>query len=173
MAGKVLFITVAELKKKSMIDGNVDPDKLIQFVEVAQDTHIQNYLGTNLYRALQSKIGDGSIDDVANADYKLLWLDYVKPMLVWFSQSSYLPFAMFQIQNGGVFKHRPENSDAIDTKEMSMLLSKVTETAEFYTRRFVDYICDNYSKFPEYNTIANNSDMHPDNDVNFHSWFLG
>lgn len=173
MAGKVLFITVKELKAKSMIDGNVDPDKLVQFIEVAQDTHIQNYLGTALYRSLQTKIGDGTIDDPANADYKNLWLDYIKPMLIWFSQSSYLPFAMFQVQNGGVYKHRSENSDAVDSREMSMLLSKVTETAEFYTRRFVDFMCDNTSKFSEYNTTTNNSDMSPDRDVNFHSWFLG
>ena len=49
---KALFITLEELKRKSIIDGNVDTDKLIQFVEVAQDTVIQNYLGTKLYNAI-------------------------------------------------------------------------------------------------------------------------
>ena len=44
MAQKALFITINDLKRKSIIDGNVDADKLIQFIEVAQDTHIQNYL---------------------------------------------------------------------------------------------------------------------------------
>ena len=49
MAEKALFITINDLKRKSIIDGNVDADKLIQFIEVAQDTHIQNYLGGKLY----------------------------------------------------------------------------------------------------------------------------
>ena len=53
---KALFITLEELKRKSIIDGNVDTDKLIQFVEVAQDTVIQNYLGTKLYNTLQSGV---------------------------------------------------------------------------------------------------------------------
>ena len=44
MAKKALFISVDDLKKKSIIDGNVDSDKILQFVEVAQDTHIQGYI---------------------------------------------------------------------------------------------------------------------------------
>ena len=138
MAQKALFITINDLKRKSIIDGNVDADKLIQFIEVAQDTHIQNYLGGLLYKKLQTLIINDTISDAANSDYKSLLDDYIKPMLVWFTQSSYLPFAMYQISNGGVFKHRSENSETISLEEMRMMLAKVTETAEFYTRRFVD-----------------------------------
>ena len=43
---KALFITMTELKRKSIIDGQFDTDKLIQFVEVAQDVHIQNFQGS-------------------------------------------------------------------------------------------------------------------------------
>ena len=131
MAQKALFITINDLKRKSIIDGNVDADKLIQFIEVAQDTHIQNYLGGLLYNKLQTLVLNGTIGDSGNADYKLLLDDYVKPMLTWFTQSSYLPFAMYQISNGGVFKHRSENSETISLEEMRMMLAKVTETAEF------------------------------------------
>ena len=91
MAQKALFITINDLKRKSIIDGNVDADKLIQFIEVAQDTHIQNYLGGLLYKKLQTLIINDTISDAANSDYKSLLDDYIKPMLVWFTQSSYLP----------------------------------------------------------------------------------
>ena len=171
MAQKALFITINDLKRKSIIDGNVDADKLIQFIEVAQDTHIQNYLGGLLYKKLQALILAGTIDDAGNSDYKLLLDDYVKPMLTWFTQSSYLPFAMYQISNGGVFKHRSENSETISLEEMRMMLAKVTETAEFYTRRFVDYMDYNSTLYPEY-ASSTNGDMYPDKDVNFNSWVL-
>ena len=171
MAQKALFITINDLKRKSIIDGNVDADKLIQFIEVAQDTHIQNYLGGLLYKKLQALILAGTIDDADNADYKTLLDDYVKPMLTWFTQSSYLPFAMYQISNGGVFKHRSENSETISLEEMRMMLAKVTETAEFYTRRFVDYMDYNSTLYPEY-VSSTNGDMYPDKDVNFNSWVL-
>ena len=61
MAKKALFITIQDLKQKSIISGNVDPDKIVQFVEVAQDTHIQNYLGGKLYQKLQTLILDERI----------------------------------------------------------------------------------------------------------------
>ena len=64
---KALFITMTELKRKSIIDGALDTDKLIQFVEVAQDIHIQNFLGTKLYEKIQSLITGGTLDDAANA----------------------------------------------------------------------------------------------------------
>ena len=54
MALKALFISVGDLKKKSIVDGNVDSDKIVQYIEIAQDIHIQNYLGGSLYKKIQS-----------------------------------------------------------------------------------------------------------------------
>lgn len=169
---KALFITVDELKKKSVIDGNVDDDKLIQFIEVAQETHIQNYMGTNLYRRVKGILEAGTIDDGPNAAYKTLWVDYVKPMLFWFSQDSFLPFAMFQITNGGVFKHTHEASETITVDELRIMQQQVRQNAEFYARRFVDYVCDNETLFPEYRTRENDSDIWPDQDPTYLGWVL-
>lgn len=169
---KALFLTVKDLKAKSIISGNTDGDKLIHFIEVAQDIHIQNYLGGKLYDKLQALIISNEIELAANADYKLLRDDYIKPMLTWFTQSEYLPFAMFKIDNGGVSKHRGENSDNVDYGDIDRMMSKINDRSEFYTRRFLDYICFNSSKFPEY-TNNQNGDMYPDRDTDtFSSWVL-
>ena len=53
---KALFISVADLKKKSIINGNVDSDKIIHFIEIAQHIYIHQYLGTSIYDKLQSLI---------------------------------------------------------------------------------------------------------------------
>ncbi len=172
MALKALFISVGELKKKSIIDGAVDSDKILQYIEIAQDINIQNYLGGRLYKALQSKIVDGTIGDVANSDYKELLDEYIKPMLIWYTQATYLPYSMFQISNGGMFKHRSENSDTVTKEEMDYIVQKAKDTAEFYTRRFMDYICNNSNKYPEYNDNQS-EDMYPDKDVNYTGgWFI-
>jgi len=169
---KALFLTVKDLKAKSIISGNTDGDKLIHFIEVAQDIHIQNYLGGKLYDKLQALIISNEIELAVNADYKLLRDDYIKPMLTWFTQSEYLPFAMFKIDNGGVSKHRGENSDNVDYGDIDRMMSKINDRSEFYTRRFLDYICFNSSKFPEY-TNNQNGDMYPDRDTDtFSSWVL-
>ena len=49
----VLFISRTDLVKNSIIDGNVDTDKFIQFIKVAQETEIKNYLGTKLYEKIR------------------------------------------------------------------------------------------------------------------------
>ena len=171
MAQKALFITLNDLKRKSIIDGNVDGDKLVQFIEVAQDTHIQNYLGGKLYNKLQALVISNEINDAGNVKYKNLIDIYIKPMLVWFTQSAYLPFAMYQVSNGGVFKHRSENAETISVEELNSMLNRVNETAEFYTRRFVDFMGFYSQDYPEYNE-STNGEMYPDRDVNFHSWVL-
>jgi hypothetical protein len=38
------------------MNGNVDTDNFIQYVKIAQDIHIQNYLGTDLLEKLKSEI---------------------------------------------------------------------------------------------------------------------
>ena len=167
-----LFISTQDLKKNSIIDGNVDSDKIVQYIEIAQDIHIQNYLGGKLYKKLQTLIVNGTITDSANSDYKTLLDDYVKPMLIWYTQATYLPYSMFQISNGGMFKHRSENSDTVSKEEMDYIVQKAKDTAEFYTRRFMDYMDFNSQKYPEYLQSANEN-MHPDRDVNFGGIYLG
>ncbi len=172
MSRKALFITVQDLKAKSIISGNTDADKLIHFIEVAQDMHIQNYLGGKLYDKLQELIISGDIDLPAYSDYKNLRDTYIKPMLIWFTQSEYLPFAMFKIDNGGVSKHRGESDDSVDFSDIDRMSSKINDRAEFYTTRFLDFICFESNKYPEYNNNSN-GDMYPDKDANnFSNWVL-
>jgi len=169
---KALFITIQDLKAKSIISGNTDADKLIHFIEVAQDIHIQNYLGGKLYDKLQALIISGDIDLPVNSDYKSLRDVYIKPMLIWFTQSEYFPFSMFKVDNGGVSKHRGEESDSVNFTDIDRMMSKINDRAEFYTRRFLDHITFNSTKYPEY-TNNQNGDMYPDKDADeFSSWVL-
>ena len=107
---QALLITREDIVKKTALNGNVDTDLFIQFVKIAQDTHIQNYLGTDLLEKLQSLISAGTLDDAGNADYKSLLITYVKPMLIHWGMVEYLPFAAYSVANKGVFKHLSENS---------------------------------------------------------------
>ena len=46
-----LFIKPITLKRNSIVDGN-DIDKFIQFIKIAQQIHIRNYTGTDLYNKI-------------------------------------------------------------------------------------------------------------------------
>ena len=56
MGQKVLFIKRDDIVRNSVLSGNVDSDKFLQFIEIAQEIHIQNYLGTKLYDKLRTDI---------------------------------------------------------------------------------------------------------------------
>jgi hypothetical protein len=53
---EALLITRNDVVKFTAMNGNVDTDNFIQYVKIAQDIHIQNYLGTDLLEKLKSEI---------------------------------------------------------------------------------------------------------------------
>ncbi len=164
---RALFISREDLTRNTIVAGNVDTQKFIQFIRISQDIHIQNYLGTALYNAIQEKIIAGTL----SGDYKLLVDEYLKDMLIHYAMVDYLPFSSYQIQNSGVFKHRSENSDTATPQEVDSLVDRHRQFAQFYTRRFLDYMCYNNNLFPEYNN--NDSDgMWPDYTADFTGWVL-
>lgn len=162
-----LFIKREDLVRNSILDGNVDTDKFIQFIKIAQQMHIQNYLGTDLYNKISADIIAGTL----SGDYLNLVNDYIQPMLIHFAMVDYLPFASYELRNGGLFRHRSENAENPTKEEQDFLTQKHRNFADFYTRRFIDYMNYNQSSFPEYNTNSN-EDMNPDRDANWVGWVL-
>lgn len=166
-----LLITRNDIVKKTALNGNVDTDLFIQFVQIAQDTHIQTYLGTDLLVKIQSLITAGTLDDVGNSDYKDLLLEYIKPMLIHWSMVEYLPFASYTIANKGMYKHGAENSESVSKNEVDFLIEKQRNIAQYYTRRFIDFMCFNQSTFPEYNSNSN-GDVYPNTNSDFGGWVI-
>lgn len=162
-----IFITRTDLVRNSILDGNVDTDKFIHFIKIAQEIHVRNYLGTDLYNKISADI----IADTLSGDYLTLVTTYIQPMLIHFAMVDYLPFAAYQVKNGGIFKHTSENSTSVDKGEVDYLVAKEREFADYYTRRFVDYMSFNQNLFPEYRSNSND-DIFPDSDATFKGWVL-
>ncbi len=169
---KALFITTKDLKRYSVLNGNIDPDKLTYWVEIAQDTEIQNYLGTKLLEKLQDLILAGTIGDPANVAYETLLETYVKPMTIYWALTLYMPFAAYTVANGGVYKHTSESSISVDKEEVDYLANKYRDIAQFYTNTFIDFMVYNQTTYPEY-TANTDDDIYPDQGgANFGGWVL-
>jgi len=164
---EALLITRNDIVKFTALNGNIDTDKFIQFIKIAQDIHIQQYLGTRLFRKIQDDIENSTL----SGDYEDLVRDYIKPMLIHWSMVEYLPWASYSLSNKGVFKHNSENSDTADKVDVDFLVEKSRSLAEHYTQRFIDYICNNSSTFPEYNE-NNNGDVDPNTDNFYAGWYI-
>lgn len=164
---QALFITREDIVKFTALSGNIDVDKYTQFIKIAQDIHIQNYLGSKLF----NKINDAIVAGTLASPYTTLLSQYIKPMVIHFAMVEYLPFAAYTIANKGVFKHNSENSTNVEKNEVDFLIEKERDIAQHYTNRFIDYMSYNQVLFPEYNTNSN-GDMFPDSESNFISWVL-
>jgi hypothetical protein len=164
---EALLISRNDIVKFTALNGNIDTDSFIQWIKVAQDIHIQNYLGTNLLEKIKTDI----INNTLANPYLSLLTTYVKPMLIHWAMVEYLPFSAYTIANKGVFKHTSENATSVDKNEVDFLIEKERMIAQNYTERFITYINFNNSLFPEYSTNSN-ADMFPSTQNNFTGWYI-
>ena len=162
-----LFISREEIVKFTALNGNIDKDKFVQFIKIAQDTHIYNYLGSKLFKKIYNDITAGTLA----GDYVSLLNDYIKPMVIHWSMVEVLPFIGYQIANKGMFKHNSENATAVDKSEVDFLIEKERQIAQNYSQKFIDYMQVNYAKFPEY-YLATTGDQFPKLSTNFGGWYL-
>ncbi len=162
-----LFISRTDLVKNSIISGGTDTDLFVNFIKIAQQIDIQNYLGTDLYNKISNDIIAGTLA----GNYLDLVENYVQPMLIHYAMMQYLPFAAYQIKGGSISKHTSENAESVSKDEVDYLVNKERNFAEYYTRRFIDYISFHEEDFPEYNS-NNNEDISPDTNDLFNGWVL-
>ena len=164
---KALLISRNDVVKFTSVNGNVDVDKFIQYVSIAQDIHIQGMLGTRLLEKIQADIIAGTLAD----PYLSLLTTYIKPCLIHASMLEYLPFAAITIGNQGVYKKGAENSETVSKDEIDFLIEQERKTYDHYKERFIDYICQNSTLFPEYNANTG-ADMNSNTYNNFAGWVL-
>lgn len=164
---KVLLISTEDVTKFTTMSGNMDVDKFIQYIDVAQDIHLAEYLGSDLLEALQKKIENKTLAD----QYEHLVNKYCKPILIHFAMVEYLPFGAYTIANKGVFKHTAENSEAVTKTDVDFLIQKERSIAEAYVKRMIKYLCLNSNDFPEY-TYNSNNDVNPSRQTNVGGWYL-
>ena len=166
-----LLISTEDVKKFTIVNGNLDADDFIEYIKISQDITIQNYLGSKLYQKLQTLILNNDINQAGFVNYKTLLTVYVKPMLIHWAMVYYLPFAAYTLSNKGLFKHSSENATNVDKAEVDFLVEKERDIAESYTQRFIDFMCYNMNTYPEYNN-NNNEDVNPDTNNFYGGWYL-
>lgn len=161
---QALFIRPEDVKKFTAANGNIDNDRFVQYLFIAQEIHIQRFLGTDLTEALEAKINASNLAD----NYLTLVQDYVKPALCHWAMVEALPFLAITIGAKGIYRHTSENGTTATKKEVDYLVEKERQTAQYFSKRLIDYLRDNASAmFPEYYTNTGNKDLTPDDNADF------
>ena len=167
----VLFISEEKLKDSTAINLNVDPNLLLPYVRQAQKLYVEPKLGTKLTQKLKDLITAGTIGDVANAAYKTLLDDYIGDMLPNWAFYHAVPFLRFKIENGNIYSKTSETGNALSTEESQSLREEVSNTAQYYTERLIEYITNNTGLFPEYSTNSG-ADVNPDRNAYYNGMNL-
>ena len=153
----VLFISEEKLKSSTALNLNIDNSILLPFVREAQKLRIETALGTDLTQHLKDEIVAGTL---AGAD-KTLVDDYIGDCLPGFAVYQAIPYLRFKMENGNIYSKSSETGTPLSTEEAQHLREEVRNTAEYYTERMIEYICNNTSSFPEYSTNSG-ADVTPD-----------
>jgi hypothetical protein len=148
----VLLISEQKLKDSTAINLNVDVNILLPYVLQAQTLYIEPKLGTQLYEHIKGLIQAGTIGNVGNAAYKTLLDDYISFVLVNYSFYHAIPYLRFKIENGNIYSKTSETGTALSTEESQSLREEISNTAQYYTERLIEYIRNNTSDYPEYST---------------------
>lgn len=164
---KVLLIKREDLIKFTQANGNIDSDKLMQHVAIAQDMHLQSYLGTDLLVKLQADIQADNL----SGDYLDLVTDWIKPVLIHWTAVELIPYLAITMGNGGIYRHEPESGTPLDAEEIRSLTDLERKRAVYYTDRLIDFLSHNNEKFPEY-TSNTEEDVHPNKNSNYCTWNL-
>lgn len=164
---KALLIQRDDLVTFTAMNGNVDEDKFIQYVAIAQDMHLQRYLGTDLLEKLQADI----TADTLTGNYLNLVTEWIKPVLIHWAMYEIIPRLSVRVTNGGIYRHEPENGSPLTEDELNGLRMSEKDLAVYYTNRLIDYLCSNNDLFPEY-TSNTNEDVDPSSSTNYCGWVI-
>jgi len=163
----VLFISEEKLKSSTALNLNISTDLLLPYVRQAQKLYVETKLGTDLTQKLKDEIVAGTL---AGA-YKTLVDEYVGDMLPNWAFYHAIPFLRFKIENGNIYSKTSETGTALSTEEAQHLREEVRNTAEYYTERLIQYVKNNISSFPEYNTNSG-ADVDPDDNAYYNGMNL-
>ena len=167
----VLFISEAKLKNSTAIGLNVDVSILNPYLRQAQKLYVETKLGTDLNQKLKDLIVAGTVGSVGNEAYKTLLDDYIGDMLPNYALYHAIPFLRFKIENGNIYSKTSETGTALSTEEAQHFREEIRNTAEYYTERMIDYICNNSTLFPEYTTNSG-ADVDPSHNAYFNGLHL-
>jgi hypothetical protein len=165
-----LFCSLNELKRDTVLTGNIDGTKLLPSLSTAQELEIEPILGSALY----DKISDGIINNNLVDPYLTLKQKYILPVLVHYAVSYYIPYSAYVVANGGTVKYEGgENHSSMTPSEVSFLVNKERSIAENFKTRLISHLTNNSSDYPEYSTGNTGEDITPSTDTNLSNWYLG
>ena len=162
-----LLIKAIDITKNTPLGANIDVNKYLHVIREAQVFIVEPILGTKLY----DKVLADYAADTLTGDYKTIHEEYIKPILYHSVAAEFILTHSYNVANGGVFKHNPENSEPVTKAEVDFLVQNQRDKADTYINRLERFLKD--KNVPEYTgSQDNNYDLQPDTSDLYGGWKL-
>ena len=163
----IRFISTEYLKDNTAIQNNVDDELLKAYIIKAQDTEIQQTLGTNYYNHLRESIKNSSLTN----DEETLLRTYIQPCLSEWAFYEVIPHLNYKATNKSIATNTSEFSSASTLEDIKYLRNSVRDMAEFYSKRLVRELSLNLNLYPLYASQSDNN-LNKSNRASFGGLYL-
>lgn len=148
MSVQTYFVSAARCKRDTALGSTVDENVIHPYIQIAQDRHIWNALGTALYDDLAEKVR--AVTPIAGND-KILLETYIQPCLTQFVFVELGYVMRLRFSNNSITLADSDVGSAADLGSIKLVMERAESIAMFYRQRLVDYLCYNTALFPLYN----------------------
>ena len=145
------FISETYLKTNTNINNNVDITELVPHIQDAEQMFLRPLLGEDFFDDIKSKY-DAQTLSAIEVDLVAL----IKPALSYRTFQISLSFISVKIKNIGVVVQKADYADAAELNRVHYLEGNIEERAVHYENRIVEFIEDNLSSFPLYQSDCDN-----------------
>lgn len=132
-----LFIENSPVKEDTVIT------KFVPYIAEAQLMYLEELLGLPLYAELQAQIKLNALSPANKALIKI-----IAPALSHYAVYLGLPWHWAAIVNKGFTVRESENSKAVDINDLGQMRRWVMDTANFFLRRLIKYLCSCRAQYP-------------------------
>ena len=158
MSSNTLLITVQQLKDRTGLHSNVDEKLVAPDIKYCQDAYIMPLLGTALMNKLQDEI-ENDASGKPTGNYLTLWESYLLDALCYYVLGESPMTLTYQLYNKGLNRKTSDNTINPEVNEIIQMADKYKKRAEWYGQRMADYLLENHTLFPEYDTPGTGVDV--------------
>ena len=161
-----LFVDGNDVFRNTLIQADLDPDKLAPFIEAFQDVELQDFLGENFYTTLDTLVFNAAtgttphINQEQYAPYKDFIQNHLQRIVEQGAAALFMEYAQFTVSNKGVFVHAATDSTPATDRQVRKIINQINDRKEFYMERTLDFLCNSTGQFPEY-IFTGQSDLPP------------
>lgn len=149
-----LLITQDYLINNSIMDANIDYDKIKTFIEDIQDDYIEPLIGTDLYDEIIEQIEASPVEPFTklSAANKYILDKYICKIITRYVLKELSLVSKFRVTNSGVQVRSSDDSQSADTTDVFKMSDYWKNKAESKKKRLLDYLNANRATYPKYGT---------------------